>query len=891
MLAKRGATPLIRAAIVAALVALVSAATLGFAVVSMYQDAIDVATLHATDMATALAGDVGTAAKAIDVALRDAADVASSVMADKRIDAAAAEKIRRALVLRGDALDIARIVAVADEKGDVIASSGPKLSYRINIGDREYFKTLRDGATNGLAVSKPLVSRQSGALSIFFARRVEAADGRFLGVAFVSVEPPFLFRKHQTMTGIGERTYSMFYADSTVAFRDPPAGPMLGKPLPHAETWLKVAAAGGGFYHSGGVFDPYPKYVAVRPVAGLPLFVNVTIADASAFKTWRARTWVIVCGVLIGLSTVAVLVHSQWRLASRLSLSRMRSWMRARRLSAKSRELSATRGRFGLTLDVMSQGMAIFDAQARLVVCNHSYAELYDLRLEDFQPGMTARDIYTLRVAAGSYCGPTPEEFLPLIEASVPRERFDRLNNGRIVRVVGRTIAEGGWVTMHEDVTERARAAEELAFAATHDALTGLANRKAFKAHLAAQLAGDRSDAFAVLIVDINGFKDVNDAYGHEIGDGALVELARRFEQASASARFARLGGDEFAVTTAGGCDGAGAVVLAEHLLDAGRQAMHIAGRFVSLDLSVGAHIVAPEERDFSAVMRRVDLALAAAKEHGRNGLALFDDEMERRYVERYQLAHDLRLAAPQNQLEVHYQPIYDRFGKRVVSMEALARWRHPTRGLIPPATFIPLAERAGLIVDIGDWILRRAVADAAKWRPDIVVAVNVSALQVERPDFAERVLAALGHADLGARRLQLEITESLLLRADPEIDAVLRGLRATGVTFAIDDFGSGYASLSYLKKFPVDKIKIDKSFIDDICLNPHSIAIVGAIVALAREFDATTTAEGVELAEQFEVLRAMGVDALQGYYFSRPKPIEAFSAEEIGVVSAAVAA
>ena len=887
MLAKPGATPLIRAAIVAAVVALVSAATSGFAVYSMYHDAITVASLYATDMATILAEDVANTAKGLDLALRDGADIAGSTMARGKIDDETSPQIHRALALRIRALDIAQVVAVADEKGVVVAGSRSDFPIHISIADREYFTALRDDAAKSFVVSKPLANRIDGALSIFFARRIEGDDGRFLGVVFVAVEPSHLFQKHSTMTATGDRTFSLFYADSTVALREPATPSMTGKPMPDAETWLKVAAAGGGVYHSGGVFDPYPKYVAVHRVPGLPFFVNVSVAEAAALKTWRARTWVIASGVAIGLLTVALLVYSQWRLAHRLSRSRMRSWMRARRLSTQACELSATRGRFGLTLDVMSQGMAIFDADDRLVVCNHTYAELYDLRLEDLPPGMTARDIYALRVAVGSYCGQAPQDYMQFIEQPAPRERVDRLRNGRILKLRGRPVAEGGWVTIHEDVTESVRATEDLAFAAAHDALTGLANRNAFKIHLDARLAGDRSDGFAVLVVDIRGFKEVNDAYGHEIGDGALVELAGRLEYVAETALLARLGGDEFAIATAQRCDDAAATDLAERLLAEGQRAMQIAGRFVSLDLSVGVYPVAPEERDASAVMRRVDLALGAAKERGRNTLVLFDDEMERRYVERFQLSHDLRLAASQGQLEVHYQPVYDRAGKRVVCMEALARWRHPTRGLIPPAIFIPLAERAGLIVDIGDWILRRAVADAEKWRPDIVVAVNVSALQVERPDFADKVLAVLAHSDLGARRLQLEITESLLLRADPEIDAVLRQLRAIGVTFALDDFGSGYASLAYLKKFPVDKIKIDKSFIDDICRNPHSIAIVTAIVALSREFAATTTAEGVELAEQFEVLRAMGVDSLQGFYFSKPKPIAAFSVDEIGVVEA----
>ena len=265
-----------------------------------------------------------------------------------------------------------------------------------------------------------------------------------------------------------------------------------------------------------------------------------------------------------------------------------------------------------------------------------------------------------------------------------------------------------------------------------------------FKSHLVERLEGARRQPFAAMVIDIDGFKEVNDTYGHEVGDGVLSEVARRFEQAPEVALLARLGGDEFALVTTPCASADEAQGMAGRLLETGRRPIQLDGRFISLDLSLGVYVVGPDECDESQVMRRLDLALSAAKAGGRNGYELFEDALERRYLDRYQIARDLRGAIAADQLEVHYQPIFDRSGKRIICMEALARWRHPQRGVVPPGIFIPIAEAAGLIGEIGEWVLRRAAADAATWRSDIMVAVNVSALQAERPDFVDAVLAAL---------------------------------------------------------------------------------------------------------------------------------------------------
>ena len=284
---------------------------------------------------------------------------------------------------------------------------------------------MRDGPATGLIISQPLISRLDGAMSIYFARKIARPDGHFLGVAFVGVKPTALFKHHPSLTTIGEKTFSLFYADATIAWREPGGSGLIGRPLPHAERWLKAAAAGGGVYRSdGGAFDPQGKYIAVRQVPDLPLFVNVAVTDRAALKNWTPRAVALLGSAFVCLALIGALLFSQTRLIVRLSRSRLRSWMRARRLLIKQRELAATQARFGLTLNVMSQGMAMFDRERRLVVHNPCFAELYGLDSDALRPGMHIREICALRIAAGAYCGETPEDYYALLDAPLaPKER------------------------------------------------------------------------------------------------------------------------------------------------------------------------------------------------------------------------------------------------------------------------------------------------------------------------------------------------------------------------------------------------------------------------------------------------------------------------------------
>ena len=848
-----------------------------YALLAMRWDALEVATDHATGMATALAQGVANSIATIDLVLRDAEDIVRVETDGEAINAEHAARIRQALKSRHEALPETELIAIANEAGDVVTGASDGLGRPINIADREYFQELRDSTLDHMAISKPLPNRLNGAMTIMFARRLKDKEGRFVGVAFVGISPQALFKGRQTPIADDDRSYSLAYADGLLALREPVGRLQVGQSIRTSSAWSEVASKGGGLFHTTSVFDGLARYVAVRKVPGSPFFVNVGITDRLAFAQWRFRAATILGVCFVGAALILGQLRMQAKLSNRLSRSRLRDWLRSQQLAAQQAELRKTRDRFGATLDYMSQGMGLFDAHRILIASNKSFAELYSLSPNDLRPGMHLDEIYALRIAANAFAGESGEAYLPSRERYRAKlDQIDRLRNGRVIHVRGKMTDEGGRLTVHEDITDRIRAEEELLLAARQDPLTHLPNRRGFREELEQWMEAADNEKVAVLLTDIIGFREVNEVYGYDIGDGVLQEAAKRLSAETQGGFVARLGSDEFVALARVKDDAlAEALDLGGKLIKAIREPMEIDGRRISLGLNVGVKIAELKSCDFERVMRSVNVALVTARKAGPNTIRAYDDEMERIRLDKAKLALDLRLAISRDELEVHYQPIVEPTRGEVVCMEALARWRHPTRGMVPPLAFIPLAEEMGLIDDIGDWILRRACRDAALWRSDVVLAVNISSLQVERDDYVATVKEALACAGLAPHRLQLEITESVLLRNNEATRDHLIAIRAMGVTFALDDFGTGYASLSYLKAFPLDKIKIDKTFVDDICVNPQSAAIVGAIVSLANGIGVWTTAEGVETQEQVEALRTLGVSTMQGYYFSKPKAIQ----------------
>jgi diguanylate cyclase (GGDEF)-like protein/PAS domain S-box-containing protein len=427
------------------------------------------------------------------------------------------------------------------------------------------------------------------------------------------------------------------------------------------------------------------------------------------------------------------------------------------------------------------------------------------------------------------------------------------------------------------DVTERKRTEAQIVHIAHHDLLTGLPNRTFFMAKI--EEAGARlrrwGQPFTVFILDLDRFKIVNDSLGHPAGDTLLKETALRLKSSLRETDvLARIGGDEFAIIQAGEADPReAATMLAKRVIDIIRMPYDIEGNAVNIGTSIGIATAPADGTEPNELIKKADLALYRTKSKGRNGYCFFDIEMTREADARHQMETDLRAAIARNELELHYQPVIDAKTREPCGVEALVRWRHPQMGLIPPAQFIPLAEETGLIAPLGEWVLQRACADAARWPAHIKVAVNLSALQFRKSDLLEVILCALVDSGLPPERLELEITESVLLESDADPLAVIRRLKNIGVSLALDDFGTGYSSLSYLTKFPFDKIKIDKSFTQNLSKRPECTAIILSVQALASGLNIQTTAEGVETEQQFSVLCETGVDLAQGYLFGRPCP------------------
>ena len=433
-------------------------------------------------------------------------------------------------------------------------------------------------------------------------------------------------------------------------------------------------------------------------------------------------------------------------------------------------------------------------------------------------------------------------------------------------------------LTVIHDITERRLAEERIAHLTNHDVLTGLPNRATFGARLADSLDRAPRQGIAALCIDLDRFKDINDVYGHTVADELIAIVAHRLQEAAGEAFLARVGGDEFNLIVAGAEQPAAAAEVADALLRAVSDGVEIGGRKVKVGLSIGIAVAPVDGSDAPTLVANAEAALYRAKNEGRGVARFFEAQTDQRLRERRAMENELKSAIELGQLRLHYQPQTDVAGK-LLGFEALVRWLHPTRGLVPPGVFIPIAEESGQIVEIGAWILREACSEAASWPGQLSIAINLSPAQFRQSGFFSLIHAALVETGLPGTRLELEITEGVLIADSAAALAVLRRAKALGVRIAMDDFGTGYSSLSYLQSFPFDKLKIDRSFISNLQSNPHSAAIVRGVLGLAHGLQLPVIAEGVETEEQLAFLEREGCDEIQGYLMGRPRPIEEYSA------------
>jgi len=886
------------------------------------------------------------------------------------------------------ALPFIDAIVLTDAEGKLINFSRSWPIPNVKIPDQDPHEVFSADPQLTSFLGKPIRSPSTGRWVVPIARKFTSPNSKFSGVVTGVMELQYFEQLFQTIVNAPNGTIALFRRDGTLLVRFPRQEAVIGKLFPQSRFLKTLETSDHGTGREIGVIDGQERLVSVRRLAHYPVAVVATTTIADALANWkRGAITTIIAVLMIGGVICGVVLLSIWVVGRKL------------------REQNLQRD---TALDNMSQGLVMFDAAGRLVVCNDRYRQMYDFPLDLVKPGCKLLDLLKYRFVSGTFSR-DPEEYvrdLPVMIAQGKMAKHEvQTGDGRIVIVTNRPMANGGWVATHEDITEAKRqeealaranqeliekqyaidqavtvaitdvkgdiiyvndnfcrisgyareellgnnhrmlnsgthpetffrdlfhkitngqvwrgeicnkakggslywvdttivpqlgpdgkpvaymairvditarklAEEKISYMAGHDALTGVGNRAVLHEKLEEALARlrRRQETFAILLLDLDGFKHINDTLGHAAGDKLLKELAGRLDFSLRETDvLTRLGGDEFAIIQRNETNQReAAITLTVRLLEIVSAPFHLDGHDVTVGTSIGIAIAPDDGIDAGELMQKADLALYRVKSEGRNNFRFFDPEMSKGATERLQLLADMRTAMAHKEFELHYQPVFDTKTRRPCGAEALVRWRHPIDGLISPNRFIPLAEETGLMEQLGDWILEKACTDAVLWPDNIKVAVNLSAVQFRSGKLFDVILCALVESGLPPERLELEITESVLMQNVESYSVVLKQLKNIGVSIVLDDFGTGYSSLSYLTTFPFDKIKIDKSFIQGLTNNAGCAAIVASVLSLARGLDVTVTAEGIETKQQFELLHAAGVHQIQGYLFARPTP------------------
>ncbi|MDP4006728.1 bifunctional diguanylate cyclase/phosphodiesterase [Methylobacterium sp. NEAU K] len=553
------------------------------------------------------------------------------------------------------------------------------------------------------------------------------------------------------------------------------------------------------------------------------------------------------------------------------------SWRRAPRpiLSAPDGMPPAALIRY---IDAIRQGLLMIDDSGSVIVCSAPARHLLAcLGMALRQDASALHLLRALRAGTAQFRGAVLQSVRTALIEQQP-VTFELTRQDHTVQVELHPAAGGTWAVILEDVSRRRAIEARADEMARLDPLTGLPNRLLLRERLAEALARLQrtGEACALLLIDLDRFKPVNDTLGHPIGDALLEKVADRLRSTvRPTDTVARIGGDEFVILQAGVRDAAGTQALARRIVDLIGRTYMVEGHLLTIGASVGVALAPEDGADADKLLKNADLALYRAKLDGRGTYRFFESEMDARMQVRRKLELDMRQALARREFKLHYQPQLQLETDRVIGCEALIRWTHPERGLVSPLDFIPLAEEIGLIVPIGEWVIRQACRDAMTWPAQMSVAVNVSPAQFKSDRLVETIISALASSGLPARRLEVEITEGVLLQENEKTLQTLHRLRELGVRVSMDDFGTGYSSLSYLRSFPFDKIKIDRSFVKDLSTKPDGEAIIRAIAGLGKSLGMSTVAEGVETVEQMQRIRLEGCTDVQGYLISKPVPTE----------------
>lgn len=751
--------------------------------------------------------------------------------------------------------------AIIDAKGDIVLRT-PNWPASLDPGHTGVRLDIKSRSDREIYISAPFQNETSKDWSVYVSRRINDANGAYAGLVAGVLKLGYFQDFYRVLAGQDHFAVTLYNLQGvTLTSYGLPL--VVGKRPQHlGKSWDKIVASGQPRIFAGpGLTAPGTRFIAVHPLPAYPLVVNVSIAKADALANWQTQALLAAAGAACATLCTFLLLRAVM--------------LQLRRLEASELSLSAQSLRLSTTLNHITDGVAMVDADGRVSVCNARAMELLDL-----PPGlMASRPLVETIIAYQRALGEYPEEaasdrLMQQIREGAATVVERQRPNGTILEVQTLPLPKGGVIRTYTDITERRRSEAQIRYLAHHDPLTHLANRTLFREKLEQEIG--RADAgghrVAVLYLDLDRFKFVNDMRGHEAGDKLLVEVGRRLRTiTSADETVARMGGDEFAAVMPLDRSQGTAVDLAEDILRAVQQPIEIRSSSFHISLSIGIAHYPDHAGNAEELLRNADIALYQAKTEGLGQWRVFDATMQARQALLFEREQDLRNALNNKQFDLAYQPIVDVDTRRVVGCEALLRWHHPVHGPISPAEFVVLAEKLGLIGGIGRWALETACLEAVHWPADTYVAVNLSPIQMNDERLLDEVKSILSRSGLPANRLTLEVTETSLLEDSPTVRQTMEALRALGIRFSLDDFGTGHSGLGYLRRFPFDGIKIDKLFVQDMVEQPDAAAIVSALLAVSAELHLDVVAEGVETELQFLALQQRRCPFIQGHYFAKP--------------------
>jgi diguanylate cyclase (GGDEF)-like protein len=750
---------------------------------------------------------------------------------------------------------IALEFVVMNRDGLLVASSLGPVNTPKDFSLQRFFRVQREGPYDQLFISQPTLGRTSNRWSILFTRKLVSPDGWFTGVMAASAEASWLMSLHQALD-IGRGSLMLVGADGVVralaSGGAPGFGARIGESIAHSTLLTNITGAEQGSFLWTGPPSDVQQIVSFQRLSDYPMTVVVGLDSRDVFAAYAlyARHYVVfgVCLTALIILTGSLLLRNTQRLLV-------------------SRQVLRD------TVNAIGQGIIMIDRRGRIPVINRRARDL--LRLP---PHGAGRELGVENITGW----PLPvgdRKVSRLLESARPPSYTHNpcehvQTDGTVLEIYTHSLNDGSVVCTYTDVTERKKAAAAIAHLAYHDSMTGLANRRLFMEKLAEAIGCTRrtGQGYAVLSVDLDGFKQVNDEHGHILGDSVLRQVADRMSSLVGDLDvIARFGGDEFCILQVASEQPSAAETLARRVTTLLCQPYKVAGREILLSASVGFAIGRSNGSSVDELLTRADTALYYAKAAGRNAYLLYDPAMEIKTAERRQLEDELGAALKYGALLVLYEPIFETGDSKPVAFEALLRWNHPTRGLLSPAFFIPIAENCGLITDLTQWVTETACREALRWPSSLSVAVNLSPKIFQRMDVGKYIMSTLTETGLAADRLIVEVTEGVLIDNRDRAFSVLASLRQRGVRVSLDDFGTGYSSLSYLREMPLDSLKIDKSFINALFEDNGSQAIVQTVLTLAKNLNLTVIAEGVESQRQLQWLRGVGCPQVQGYLLGRP--------------------